>query len=146
MLFWIAAVAAILQAIIGFSYFVSSIWEKERRASIFGGLQFLLMLIPVIMLFYIYSTGFFHTTPGIILLILGLMIGVGAVLALVLPLGVNPKALEGSRGLIVGEVSRQDEREIMFARLTNDDDHLIKCLKNAYAQHNAAVKHNAGLE
>jgi reductive dehalogenase len=115
-LFWIAAVAAILQAIIGFSYFVSSTWEKERRASIFGGLQFLLMLIPVIMLFYIYSTGFFHTTPGIILLILGLMIGVGAVLTLVLPLGVNPKALEGSRGLIVGEVSRQDEREIVFAR------------------------------
>ena len=36
--------------------------------------------------------------------------------------------------------------EIIVARLTNDDEHLIKCLKNAYAQYNAAVKHNAGLE
>jgi reductive dehalogenase len=49
-------------------------------------------------------------------LILGLIIGAGAVAALIIPLGVNAKALEGSRGLIVGEVSRQDEREIMFAR------------------------------
>ena len=115
-LFWIAAVAAILQAVVGLSYLVSSIWERERRASIFGGLQFLGMLILVFMLFYIYSTGFFHTTSGIILFILGLIIGAGAALALIIPIGVNPKALEGTRGLIVGEVRRQDEREIMFAR------------------------------
>ena len=115
-LFWIAAVAASLQAIIGLSYFLSSIWEKERRASMFGGLQFLGMSAMAALLFYINSTGFFHTTSGTIILILGIIVGAGAVLALIIPLGVNPKALEGTRGLIVGEIRRQDEREIMFAR------------------------------
>jgi hypothetical protein len=115
-LFWLASIAAIVQALIGLSYFVSSIWEKESRASIFGGLQFLGMLIVVILLYSLYSAGFFHTTPGVLVLILSLVIGISLTIFLVIPLGVNARALEGSRGLIVGEVHRQDEREIMFAR------------------------------
>ncbi len=115
-LIFLGAAGLIGQAIIGFSYLVSSIREKEQRASVFGGLQFLAMLIAVILYFYLYSTGFFHTTPGIIILIIGLIIGAGAVIALIIPLGANATALEGTRGLIVGDVNRQDEREIMFAR------------------------------
>jgi reductive dehalogenase len=115
-LFRLASIAAIVQALIGLSYFVSSIWEKERRASIFAGLQFLGMLIVVILLYSLYSTGFFHTTSGALVLILGLVIGISLTVFLVIPLGVNAKALQGSRGLIVGEVHRQDERQIMFAR------------------------------
>jgi reductive dehalogenase len=115
-LIFMAAAGLIGQAVIGLSYFVSSIWEKERRASLFGGLQLLAMLVLVILFFYLHSLGFFHTTPGIIFLILGLIIGAGAIVSLTITLGVNAKALQGTRGLIVGEVSRQDEREIMFAR------------------------------
>jgi reductive dehalogenase len=115
-LIFLAGAGLIGQAIIGFSYLISSIWEKEQRASIFGGLQLLAMLVPVIIFFYLHSTGFFHTDPGIIILILALSTGAGAVFALILPLGLNAKALEGTNGMIVGEVSRQDEREIMFAR------------------------------
>jgi reductive dehalogenase len=115
-LFWIIAIAGIVQAIIGLSYFVSSIWEKERRASMFGGLQFLGMLAALILLFYLYSAGFFHTTPGVVVLILGLILGALAAASLMMRLGVNAKALKGTGGVTVGDVSRQDEREIMFAR------------------------------
>lgn len=115
-LFWIVAIACFVKTFIGLSYFVSSIWEKERRASMFGGLQFLVMLAMLILLFYLYSTDFFHTTPGVIVLILGLIFGALAAASLMMRLGVNAKALEGTKGLTVGEVNRQDEREIMFAR------------------------------
>ena len=115
-LFWIIAIAGFVQAIIGLSYFVSSIWEKERRASMFGGLQILGMLAALILLFYLYSAGFFHTTSGGIVLILGLILVALAAACLMMRLGVNAKALEGTKGLTVGGVSRQDEREILFAR------------------------------
>ena len=58
-LFWLVAIAGILQAFIGLSFFVSSIWEKERRASIFGGLQFLIMLAGLVLIIYLYTAGFF---------------------------------------------------------------------------------------
>ncbi len=115
-LVFLAAAGLIGQVIIGLSYLVSSIWEKEQRASMFGGLQFLGMSVLVVLLFYIHSAGFFDTTSGIVVLALGLIIVTGVVIALIIPSGLNPKALEGTRGLIVGEVRRQDEREIMFAR------------------------------
>jgi hypothetical protein len=35
--------------------------------------------------------------------------------------GANPRALEGTRGLIVGEVKRWDEREIVFAQEMSRD-------------------------
>ena len=97
-LFWIVAAAGIVQAFIGLSYFVSSIWEKERRASMFGGLQFLAMLAMLIMLFYLYSTGFFHTTPGAIVLILVIIFGAFAAVSLMTRLGANAKALQGTKG------------------------------------------------
>ena len=113
---WLAGILLLIQAVIGLSFLVSSIWEKERRASIFGSLQFLIMLAMLILFFYLYATGFFHTTAGAIVLILGLLFGVLGLGILTMHFGVNAKALEGTRGLAVGEVSRQDEREIMFAR------------------------------
>ena len=115
-LFWIAAIAGIVQTFIALTYFVSSIWEKERRASMFGGLQFLAMSAMLILLFYLYSAGFFHTTAGVIVLILVIIFGAFAAVSLMMRLGADAKALKGTMGIIVGEVKRQDEREIMFAR------------------------------
>ena len=127
LLFWIVAGAGIAQAVIGLSYFISSIWERERRASIFGGLQFLLMLAALILIFALYGIGFFDTSAGVIVLILGLFCGGIGTAFLVAPLGVNSKALEGTKGLIVADVKRQDEREIMFVlsqlNPTNENKH-----------------------
>ena len=40
----IVTVVLIIQSCIGLSFFISCIWEKEKRASLFAGLQFLGML------------------------------------------------------------------------------------------------------
>ena len=107
---WIAGIVLLFQAVIGLSFLISSIWEKERRASLFGGLQFSVMLAVLILFFYLFNTGFFHTSAGVIILILGLLSGVLGTVFLTMRLGVNAKALKGTNGLIVGEVRRQDER------------------------------------
>ena len=115
-LFWLVAIAGIAAAVIGFGFFVSSIWEKERRASIVGGLQLFGMLAALGLVFYLYHAGFFHTTSGGVVLFLVVTIGGFAIAALVVRLGTNTNALQGTNGLVFGEVSRQDEREIVFAR------------------------------
>ncbi len=115
-LFWIVAVGIIVPASIALSYFISSIWEQERRASIFGGLQCFAMAIMLWTAFHLYRTGALHTVPGMIALIVVLCIEVSTAVFFVSRLGVNAKALQGTKGLISGTVNRQDEREIVFAR------------------------------
>jgi len=115
-LFVTAAAAAIFTALIGLSFLFSCIWEKEARASLFAGFQFILMLVPAILLFYLESIGHFETTAGRTILICGLMLTGSLLVVLLLGIGSNPPALQGTRGLIVGEVEPYDERDIVFAR------------------------------
>jgi hypothetical protein len=115
-LFCVAAALSILQAGIGLSYFISCIREQETRAAIFGAAQFLLMLGLVVMMFYLQATGFFTAGAGFSVLILGLMLAFGLLVGLTWPIGSNHKALAGTRGLVVGQVTRVDERDIVFAR------------------------------
>jgi len=115
-LLWLVVIAGVIQAFIGLGFLVSCVWEKERRAAIFGAVQFLVMLAILSLIFYLYNTGFFYTPSGGIVLVLAFISGGLAVAALVVRLGINPKALDGTKGLTFGEVSRQDEREIIFAR------------------------------
>jgi reductive dehalogenase len=115
-IFWTVALANVIPAFIGLSYFISSIWEKEWRASIFGGLQFLALLAVLILLFFLYRINFFHTFVGIFVLIGFFVMEVLAAAALMIPFGKNNNALKGTKGITVGQVKRQDEREIMFAR------------------------------
>jgi len=115
-LFFVAAALSILLAAIGLSYFISCIRELETRAAVFGAAQFLLMLGLVIVLFYLQATGFFASGAGFLFLVLGLLIALGLLAGLAWPIGSNPKALAGTRGLIVGQVARVDERDIVFAR------------------------------
>jgi reductive dehalogenase len=148
-LIFLAAVGLIAQAIIGLSYFISSIWEKERRASISGGLQFFAMLVMLVLFFYLHSVGFFHTTAGFVLLIVGFISGVLVAFLLIYRIGVNAKALEGTRGLMVGEVSRQDEREIVFARnrsLPPDSEQYRRFYEShpAYEEYDAARREKGG--
>jgi len=45
--------------LIGLSYFVSSIWEKEKRAANFAFLQFLIMTAVLIAYLSLVLSGFF---------------------------------------------------------------------------------------
>jgi reductive dehalogenase len=115
-LFFIAALALIILVLIGLGFFVSCIWEKEKRATLFAGMQLLGMIALVVVLFFLKGIGFFDTDIGIILLTAGLVFGAFILYLLIRRIGLNPKALEGTKGLIVGTVIRSDEREIVFAR------------------------------
>jgi reductive dehalogenase len=115
-LFFIAVAAGILMAIIGLSFLISCVWEKESRATLFAGLQLLLMMGLVILLLYLGAIGFFETGSGRAVLILGLVLSGGLVALFTLKIGSNPQALQGTRGLMVGNVERYDERDIVFAR------------------------------
>ncbi|MBW2428782.1 MAG: reductive dehalogenase [Deltaproteobacteria bacterium] len=115
-LFSIAVAASIMMAIISLSYLISCLWEKESRSALYAGLQFLLVLGLAILLFYLKATGFFEAATGRAVLILGLILSCGILVLLSLKIGSNPKALQGSRGMMVGSVRRYDERDIVFAR------------------------------
>lgn len=94
---------------------VSSIWEREKRAALIGGVAFLILLGGAIGLFALRAAGFFQSTSGFVILLVGLVIPV-AVLLLLIGTGRNPRALQGTTGYIVGEVKKFDEREQVFSR------------------------------
>jgi reductive dehalogenase len=112
----IGAVGLVVQALIGLSFFVSCIWEKEQRASIFAGLQFLGMCALLLVYLLLIWIGFFRSTLGLALLIAGYLLTLSGAVVLLRRTAPNPKALQGSKGLIVGEVKREDERTHVFAR------------------------------
>jgi reductive dehalogenase len=115
-LIFAAALALMALAFIALSFLVSSIWEREKKAATFAALQSAATLTLVFVFFSLLWVGFFETGIGIVVLIGGIVAGgVGASL-LIRRSGANPKAPEGTRGLIVGAVKRWDEREIVFAR------------------------------
>ena len=115
-LFVIAAAVCSTQAIIGLGFFISCVWEKESRATMVSGIQFLIMLGLVIFLFYFNTIGLFKTNFGLTLLILGLALAAGLCVFLIRKTRANQSALEGTNGLIVGDVQPTDERDIVFAR------------------------------
>ncbi len=67
----VGALGLAVQALIGLSFFVSCIWEKERRASVFAGLQFLGMCALLVVYLLLIWIGFFRTTLGPAILIAG---------------------------------------------------------------------------
>ncbi len=115
-LLFIGTVGLAVQAFIGLAFFISCIWEKEPRATVFAGLQFLGMMAVLIVYFILIGSGFFKTGAGIALLIAIYVIGIIAAFFLMRKTSANPRALEGTPGFIVGEVSRFDERDQVFAR------------------------------
>jgi len=112
----IGAAGLVVQAVVGLSFFVSCIWEKERRASVFAGLQFLGMCALLVIYLLLIWIGFFRTTLGLAILIAGYVFAVSAAIVLLRRTAPNPRALQGAKGLIAGEVKRQDERTHVFAR------------------------------
>ena len=106
----------IAQAVIGLSYLISSIRESEKRASVFAGLQFLIMTGVVVLFASWWQSGFLYSGSGVgILICLIAGAGLGAIF-FVRKTPDNPRALQGTRGAIVGDVKRVDERDVVFAR------------------------------
>jgi len=104
------------QAFIGLSFLISCIWEKETRATTVALLQFIGMMVVLAVFIALAMTGAFHTPIGKTILIIGYAGLIAAAVLLLKRSSPNPKALEGTEGLIVGEVKQHDEREIVFAR------------------------------
>jgi hypothetical protein len=68
----VAALALIGLALIALSFLVSSVWEREAKATTFAALQSAAMLILVLVFFFLLWGGFFETAVGTISLIAGI--------------------------------------------------------------------------
>jgi len=112
----LAALAFLALTVIGLSYFVSSLREREGRVSVFSGAQLLILITLTAFFIYLWATGFFNTGAGLAVLVIGLFLLAVGVFFIAGESGANPKALEGTRGMIVGDVERYDEREVVFSR------------------------------
>ena len=112
----IGAVGLAAQAFIGLSFLLSCIWEKEPRAGFFALLQFIGMLIVLAAYLLLARIGFFATTIGMEILFAGYLFAGVAVFLLLKKSRPNPKALSGTKDIIVGDVKRFDERETVFSR------------------------------
>ena len=115
-LIFLAVVGLIVQAFIGLSFLISSVWEKERRATIFAAVQFSGMAVFLIIFLVLVGFGFFQTAAGLVLLIVGYIVVVFAAIFMVKRTAPNPQALQGTSGYIRAKVSRFDERMQVFAR------------------------------
>jgi len=116
LLFILAALVLFGQALIGLAFFISCMYEKEKRAAIFAAVQLGAMLVPIGLLFYWKKSGFLDTAAGQILLVVGLLLAGMALFFLCRHTGINPRAVSGTGGYVEGKVKRFDEREQVFAR------------------------------
>ncbi len=114
-LIFIEALSLAIVALFTLAFFISSIWERERRAALIGVVALVVLLAGEIGLFALRAVGFFQGTAGFVILLIGLVLPV-AVLLLLVGTGRNQRALQGTKGYVVGEVKRFDEREQVFAR------------------------------
>jgi hypothetical protein len=78
-LIFIIVVALLVHTFVCWTYFVSSIWEKEKRASIFAGLQLVFPLGLLGLMLYLSRSGYFDTIGGMVLL------GAGVILIVLAP-------------------------------------------------------------
>ena len=112
----VVTLGLLVQAAVGLSYLITSIWEKENRASLFAAVQFIGMLGLLMLFLYGWASGFLASGIGIGVLFCFLISGAAGAVILIRKTADNPKALQGTKGAIVGDVNRPDERDIVFAR------------------------------
>ncbi len=115
-LVWIIIIGLVVQAFIGLAFFISSIWEKEKRATLFGGIQLIAMVIPIPVFYYMYSTGWFNSITGVTILVF-FILSASLILYLFIRKSVgNEKALKGAAGYLLGKTKQFDERDHVFCR------------------------------
>ena len=115
-LIFIATLSLGIGTLICFTFFISCIREKERRAAAFGGLQLAVPLGLFGILLFLKGSGFFDTQNGMVMLGIGVIFIILTPLLLAIKTSRNIRALAGTRGLVVGRVRRFDERETVFSR------------------------------
>ena len=115
----LAALILVAQACIGLSFFISCIWEKEKRAALFAGLQCFGMLCVLFAFLYLVRIDFFETDTGLAILIIGLILGALVAVLFLRRTAPNKKAHTGTKGSIVGDVRRFDERDQVFASVAS---------------------------
>ena len=78
LLTWLVALGLFVQAAIGLSYLISSVWEKEKRASFFAAIQFagmvgllilfcLMFILPLVVVFVLVYFGTTSLQLGVFL-------------------------------------------------------------------------------
>jgi len=115
-LYFIGGCVLVGQAGFGLIFFISCLQEKEYRAVAFSAVLLVITAAASIAYILPYRTGFFHTPSGSWIILVVLCYGIVAGVSLYLPLGRDPLALKGTRGLVAGSPERFDERETVFAR------------------------------
>ena len=110
-------ISIVILAHLVLGFFVSSVWEKEKRASLYGGILFLITIVLFFSFLLANRFNFFEHGIGFALVAIALILIVAATILLFLPVGANPKARSGTKGLIVGDVKRVDERDTVFSKL-----------------------------
>ncbi|MCJ7830595.1 MAG: hypothetical protein MUP74_04320 [Desulfobacterales bacterium] len=105
-----------VQTLIGLGFWLTSIREKEPRASLLGALQFAGMLGLLAAFLGFAHSGFFTTPSGTAAL--GCIAALITLAAWLLwhRTGANGSTLKGTAGLIAESVQRFDERQTVFAR------------------------------
>lgn len=101
---------------VSFSYFLSSIQEKEYRAAVIGGFQFAVFLGILVLFFIFQNLGLFKTPTGFGVLFAMLPAVAAVTWVLFGRYGVNPKAMEGTAGLISGQAKQFDQSEMVISR------------------------------
>ncbi len=116
LLHYLVALGLASQALIGLSFLISCIWEKEKRATFYALLQFLGMAALFILFIVFIQHDFSGTTLGNQIFLSGFISALILAFLLLRRTKINQNALKGTKGLILGKVERQDERSIIFAR------------------------------
>ncbi|MBN2401188.1 MAG: reductive dehalogenase [Spirochaetes bacterium] len=116
----IGAIGLAVQMVIGLSFFISCIIEKEKRAVIAASIQFIGMFILFGLYLIFIQEGFFDTTAGRTTLLVVYIITALFAFLLIRKTKANTKTILGTKGLITADdVKRFDERETVFARAGN---------------------------
>lgn len=116
-LVFVDAIALLGQAIIGLGFFVYSIWEKEKRASLFAGIQFACMFLLFVVFLLIARSGYFHSGKGATLLVVASLVSAFVLYFLTRRTRPNKRAFQGAKGYVVDDVERFDERKVVFSRV-----------------------------
>jgi reductive dehalogenase len=98
------------------SFLIASLTEKESRAALIAGAVAVLLIVFELIVYYLYTMGFFFGPAGLPVLLTGWVVTGYGIYFFGRHTGTNEKALKGVEGLIVGDAKRFDEREQVFAR------------------------------
>ena len=112
----LSAILLILLTLIGVSFLISSIWEKEPRATVWAGIQLVPLILLSLYFIYLWHSGTLNTPNGLFWLSAILVFGLLGIWLCARKTASNTDALSGTSGLIKGTVERFDERDQVFAR------------------------------